>query len=143
MNYEFHQSSFSKAMLTGVFVGFVVTVICLIYNVMFRTSTGFSPADFINVSSLIFVLNLIFWGIGIVYALLLRNSKRADGIFEILFILLMGFCIWKCATMHRWDDIQLNNQFKILLGGILAICTIGIVLIPYLYHHRKFIEHVI
>lgn len=143
MNYEYHQSPFSKAMLTGVFVGFVVTIVCLIYNVIFRTSTGFTPADFINVSSLIFALNLFFWIIGIIYASLLQSFKKADTIFEVLFVLLMAFLLWKGGTVHRLEDLGLNSQFKVLLEGILIINTIGIVLIPFLYRHRKFTEYVI
>jgi hypothetical protein len=143
MQYDSPKSPFTRATLTGVFVGFMVTVICLVFNAIFRTSTGFLPADFINVSSLIFALNLVFWMIGMIYALMLHKTRKADGIFELLFILLMGFCIWRGATVHRWDDAHLNAQFKTLLEGIILISTIGILLIPYLYRHRKFTEYVV
>jgi hypothetical protein len=143
MNYEYHQSPFSKAMLTGVFVGFVVTIICLIYNIIYRDSTGFLPADFINVSSLIFAVNLLFWLIGIVYFILLKSFKKGNIFFLVLFGLFAAFCIWRSAVMHRWDDTHLNAQFKGLLEGILVIMTIGIFIIPYLFHNKKFEEHVL
>lgn len=143
MDYEYHQSPFSKAMLTGVFVGFVITVICLIYNVIYRDSTGFLPADFINVSSLIFAVNLLFWLIGIVYFILLNNFKKGDIFFLVLFGLFAAFCIWRTATIHRWNDAHLNAQFKGLMEGILIIMTIGIFIIPYLFHNKKFEEHII
>ncbi len=143
MNYENYQTPFSKAMLTGVFVGFIVTIFCLIYNVMYRSSTGFLPADFINVSTLIFGLNLIFWIIGIVYALLAQKFQKSDRIFEVVFMLMMVFLIWKATTIQRWPDAQLNGQFKVLLEGILVISTIGIALIPFLYRHQKFTEYVL
>ncbi len=143
MNYQYNQLPFSKPMLTGVFVGFTVTIFCLIYNVIFRTSTGFLPADFINVSTLIFGLNLIFWVIGIAYALLLQRFQKADKIFEVVFLLLMAFLIWRVAIVQRWQDAHLNAQFKILLEGILIISAIGIGLIPLLYRHPKFTKYVL
>ena len=66
-NYDFRKSVFCRAMMTGVFVGFVSTIIALVYNIFYRDETGYLPADIINVSSLIFAMNLIFWVIGIIY----------------------------------------------------------------------------
>jgi hypothetical protein len=143
MDYEYQQSPFSKAMLTGVFVGFVITVICLIYNVIYRESTGFLPADFINVSSLIFAVNLLFWLIGIVYYILLKSFRKGNLFFIVLFVLFAAFCIWKSAGINRWDDTHLNSEFKGLLEGILIIMTLGILIIPYLFHNKKFEEHVL
>ena len=85
MDWEYHQSPLSKPILTSVFIGFFATILCLIYNIIFRESTGYKPADFINVSSLIFAVNLIFFGAGLVYFFLLRAFKRGDMVFEILF----------------------------------------------------------
>src|SRR2546423_5719340 len=111
MNYEFHQSPFSKAMLTGLFVGIIATVVCLIYNIIYRDSTGFYPADFINVSSLIFAINLLFWVLGIVYFIFLRTFKKADIIFIAVFALLTLFCLWRSIESHRSDNPQITTQF--------------------------------
>ena len=42
---------FYKAMMTGVFTGFCITIVCLVYNLIFRGNTNFIPADIINVST--------------------------------------------------------------------------------------------
>src|SRR6476469_39099 len=104
MDYEFHQSPLSKAILTSVFVGFFATVVCLIYNIIFRESTRYLPADFINVSSLIFVINLIFLIVGLLYFVFHRYFKKGDIVFEIIFGLLIIFCAWRADYAHMGND---------------------------------------
>jgi hypothetical protein len=100
MNYDYHQSPLSKAILTSVFVGFFATIVCLIYNIIFRESTGYKPADFINVSSLIFAVNLIFLIAGLLYFFFLRSFRKGDLVFEILFGALTIFCAWRASYVH-------------------------------------------
>ena len=66
MSNERH-SVFFKAMMTGLFVGVIDTVICLIFNIIYRNETGYILSSVINVSSLIFGINLILTLIGIVF----------------------------------------------------------------------------
>lgn len=142
MDYEFHQSSFSKAILTSVFIGFFTTIVCLIYNIILRESTGYLPADFINVSSLIFVVNLIFLIIGLLYFVLMRFSK-GDMIFEILFVVLTIFCAWRASFAHMENNSVLTSEFRTLLIGTVIIMGIGAVLVPLLFHNKKFEDAVI
>ena len=100
MDWEYHQSPLSKAILTSVFIGFFATSVCLIYNIIFRESTGYTPADFINVSSLIFAVNLIFLLVGLLYFFFLKAFRKGDMVFEILFGLLIIFCAWRAAYAH-------------------------------------------
>ncbi|HTM92740.1 MAG TPA: hypothetical protein VL095_09990 [Flavisolibacter sp.] len=137
MNYESHQSPFSKAVLTSVFVGISVTLLCLVYNMIFRESTGYRPADFINVSSLIFAVNLIFLVVGLIYFFFLRAFKKGDVVFEILFGLLIIFCAWRAAHAHMQNP-TLTSEFRTLLVGVIIIMGIGIELVPLLFHNKKF-----
>lgn len=142
MNYEFHQSPLSKAILTSVFIGFFATLVCLIYNIIFRESTGYLPADFINVSSLIFAVNLIFLIVGLVYFFFLRTFRKGDVVFEILFALLIIFCAWEAAHAHMQNP-TLTSEFRILLVGVIIIMGIGIELVPLFFHNKKFEEAVL
>jgi hypothetical protein len=58
MNSQQHPSFFNATM-TGLFVGIIDTLICLSYNIGYRNFTGYMPSAIINVSSLIFAVNLI------------------------------------------------------------------------------------
>lgn len=142
MDYEFHQSPFSKAVLTAVFVGFFATLVCLIYNIIFRESTGYQPADFINVSSLIFAINLIFLVIGVIYFVFLRSFKKGDVIFEVLFAVLTIFCAWRADQAHMINP-TLTSEFRTLLIGTIIIMGIGSVLIPFLFRNQKFVDAVL
>ena len=141
--YDFPKPAFSQTLITGVFVGYLATVFCLVYNIIFRDRTGFPLSDFINVSTIIFLVNLIFPVIGIVYYGIIATCKRADLIFDILCVLVLSFCIWKTETVHRTTEAHLNAEFKTLLLGIVIILGIGSFLIPVLYHSQKFKEAVL
>lgn len=143
MDYEYHQSPLSKAILTSVFIGFFATIVCLLYNIIFRESTGYLPADFINVSSLIFVVNLIFLVAGLLYFAFLSFVKKGDVVFEILFGLLIVFCIWKAAHAHMENSPLLSSEFRTLLIGTIVITGIGIELVPLLFHNKKFVDAVL
>ena len=131
-------------LLIGLFVGIIDTVLLLIYNVIYRDSTGFSPADFINVSSLIFVENLVFVIIGAIYFLFVRSFRKGEIIYMILFLLLTIFLVWKTELVSRTADHLENVQFRGLLLGVVIVTGISAAfLVPYLYHSKKFEEYVI
>ena len=144
MNRNFAQPLFSKATLTGVFVGFFTTLVLLLYNVIYRDSTGFTPQDFINVSSLIFAVNLLFFVIGMIYSVFVQSFKKGDLIFTVVFVLLTLFCIWQTEVGHRFADTHLNSEFKGLMLGVLIISGVAAAfVVPYLYHNDKFAENVL
>lgn len=139
MDYEFHQSPLSKAILTGVCVGFFSTVVCLLYNVIFRESTGYSATEYLNVSTLIFAVNLLFLVVGIFFFLFRSWFKKGNLIFEVVFALVILFCIWKAAQVHL-ESRSNTIEFRELLLGTIIILGIGIEIIPLLFNNRKFHE---
>jgi hypothetical protein len=143
MNNE-RYSIFFKAMMTGLFVGIIDTLICLIYNIVYRSETGYLPSSLINVSSLIFMVNLLLLVIGIVFFFFLRASKRGDVLFEVVTIALTAWLIWKTAGLTRcFGDPKLDRGFRGLLGGIILILGASTACIPFLYRSRRFVDAVI
>ncbi|HEU4634314.1 MAG TPA: hypothetical protein VFS22_10030 [Flavisolibacter sp.] len=144
MDYEFHQSPLSKAILTGLFAGFTATIVCLVYNLIFRESTLFSLSDIINVSSLIFAVNLLFLVIGIIYYGFIRSFSKGNLIFITVFALLTVFFAWKAEGVHRSANEVLNTEFRqLLLGVVIIIGLSAAFLLPFLFHSKKFEEHVL
>lgn len=143
-NETISQTTFTKALLTSVFVGFFITIICLFYDVIFRESTGYYPADYINVSSLIFAVNLIFVLMGAVYFIFIRNFKKGDVLFSILFGVLTIFCAWRADYANMQNNHVLSAEFRTLLIGIIVLLGIGATLaVPLLYHNKKFLDYFI
>jgi p-aminobenzoyl-glutamate transporter AbgT len=140
MNTTQDRAPFFKPVLSAVFAGIISTVICLGYDIAYRDGTGFSPSGFINVSSIIFVVNILFLITGIVYSLLVASFRKADLIFFVIFLALILFCIWRTLGVQRSPNHEETVQFRGLLIGILVIIGIGMAAIPYLFHNRKF-EH--
>jgi hypothetical protein len=142
MNNE-QNSVFFKAMMTGLFIGIVDTIICLGYNIGYRDLTGYLPSAFINVSSLIFAINILLVVVGIVYFGFVRLFGKRDIVFVIAMLMVTAFCLWKLQTGHRFDNERLDGQFHGLLGGIILVLGFSSASIPFWYHNRKFEEHVL
>ena len=141
--YDFPKPTFSQTLITGLFVGYIATIFCLAYNIIFRDSTGFPLSDFINVSTIIFLVNLIFPVVGMLYYGIIATFRKPDVIFDIVCIIVMAFCIWKTETVHRTAEAHLNAEFKNLLLGIVLILGIALFFIPVLYHSKKFKDAVL
>ena len=142
MNNE-RYSIFFKAMMTGLFVGIIDTLICLAYNIGYRTYTGYLPSSLINVSSLIFMVNLLLLVIGIVYFFFLRASRRGDVLFEVVVLAVTVWLIWKTTGLTRFGDPKMDSGFRGLLGGIILILGASTACIPFLYRSRRFVEAMI
>ena len=95
MTNHFNQIPFAKTILTALFAGIIATMVCLGYNIWFREATYFGPSDFINVSSIIFIVNLLLLLAGVAYYALKSWSRRGDLIYTLFFLLIIAFCIWK------------------------------------------------
>lgn len=134
---------FTKAILTSLFVGIVATILCMGYDVFYRDSTSFPLSDYINVSNLIFAVNLLFLLFGAVYYLFTR-FRKGEIFFVVLFLLLTGALVFLAAGIHRSNVPLLNTEFhQLFLPMVIIIGLLAALGIPYLYHSRKFEEHVL
>jgi hypothetical protein len=144
MEYDSPSSPFYRSLMTGLFVGIIDTLVCLVYNLVYRNSTGFQLSDIINVSSLIFFVNLLFPIIGMVYNGFLKWFKKGDLVYVIVFLVLTLFFAWRSEVVHRANDKTINHEFRTLLLGIVLILGVSAaLLVPYLYHNKKFEEYVV
>lgn len=144
MEYDSPSSPFYRSLMTGLFVGIIDTLLCLIYNLIYRERTGFDLSSIINVSSLIFFINLLFPVIGIIYNGFLKYFKKGDRVFIAVFLGLTLFFAWRSEVVYRTTDQTLNHEFRTLLLGIVLILGVSAaVLVPYLYHNKKFEENVV
>ena len=142
--YDSRKSLFYRAFMTSVFTGIFVTLATMFYDLAFVEYMKYPLSAIINVSSLIFGVNLVFLVIGAVYYFFLHYFKKGDTFFIVLFVLLTAFLVLKAWAIHRTDDVNVNSQFHYLLSGIIIITGIGaFFVIPYLFHSKKFEEHVL
>lgn len=144
MSSDYKNIPLSKAIMTGLFIGIIDTVICLIYNLVYRDFTNFPLSAFINVSTLIFAVNLLFPVIGIVYFWCTKALRQGNMLYIILFALLTVFFCWKAEEVNRSPILAYNTGFHGLLLGIVLIlgasATIGL---PWLYRSKKFEDEVL
>jgi hypothetical protein len=135
---------FYKALMTGVFTGFAVTILCLFYNLFYRGSTDFIPADIINVSSIIFGVNSFFLLVGLAYGFFAKASGKGDLIHMAVFAALTLFCVWRVQFAVRSDNPVTNAEFRSLLTAIILIVGVSASFaIPFLFHNKGFEKDII
>ncbi len=134
---------FTNAMITGLFIGIIDTLICLAYNIGYRNFTGYTPSMLINVSSLIFAVNLLLLITGMVYFLFRKAFGGRDYIYVVLAVLFTGFLAWKTEIGHRFADTTVNAEFKGLLLGIVLILGTSAILLPFFYRSKFFGKYVL
>jgi hypothetical protein len=82
--------------------------------------------------------------VGYIYFVFIKNFRRGDVLFVVLFVLLTALSIWQAYGIHRSDNPVVNMQFHQLLAGIFLINGVVVFAgIPFLFHNRKFNEAVI
>jgi hypothetical protein len=131
---------FSKVFLTGLFAGILATLVCYVFDIYFRLSTNYGPSDYINVSSITFIVNILLLIGGLVYYALRIWLKRPDTLFTILCLAVTAFSIWMTTRIHRFDDERMNREFIQLLGGTIIIIGIATLCIPWFYQNKKILD---
>src|ERR1043166_2957552 len=126
MKEETYQTPFSMAILTSLFAGFFTTVLCLVYDIIYREETRFPLSDIINVSSLLFAVNLLFFLVGFIYSIFVKRSRKSELIFIGLFVLLIILGAIGAESVVRSPVHELTLQFRGLLLGVIIIIGIGI-----------------
>lgn len=143
MNNDNRQQAFFKAMMTGLFLGIIDTVICLAYNIGFRSETGYIPSEIINVSSLIFSVCLLLTIVGIVFFFFHRFIRGGDLVYSVVFLALTIWLTMKTFSSVRFEDAHLNSGWHGLMGGVVLICGISAVSLPLFFRSNKFQDAVI
>ena len=142
MNNDRH-SAFFKALMTGLFIGIIDTIILLAYNIGYRSETGYIPSEIINVSSLIFGVNLLLTIVGVLFFFFHRYIRGGDVVYTIFFLALTIWLAFKTFPSVRFGDAHLDSGWHGLMGGVVLICGISAACLPLLYRSEKFQDAVI
>ena len=128
---------FGKTFLTALFSGIIATGACFIFEIWYRMVTFYGPSDFINVASIIFIVNLLLLLSGIAYFAFKSWFRKGDLMYAIFSMLITAFCIWEITKIHQFADLKVNRQFIQLLSGITIIIGVAALCVPYFYNNRK------
>lgn len=144
MEQENMQTPFTKAFMTALFVGIITSVICLVFNGIYREETRLEPTDIINVGSIIFGVNIIFLLLGILFYCMRLLKGTGELIYIAGLVLLTLFLGWKAEGVVRSSNQEVNAAFRGLLLGIVVIIGIGAALaVPFLFHNKKFGQNIL
>ena len=144
MEQDFKKTIFYRSFMTCVFAGLAGTVLCMFYDLAFVQMMKFPLSAIINVSTLIFAINIVFLVIGMLYYTAVALLKNGEPVYITLFILVTAFLLWKIQGFKRTDNPVINTQFRYLSSGIVIILgLLAAVIVPVLYRNKKFDEYVL
>jgi hypothetical protein len=137
MNYDYKQTAFSKAILSGLFAGITATLANLVYDFVYRDITQFQPSTIINVPSIILASTLLLTIAGLIFHLFRHYLKRGRAIYKFLLLVLTLLCVYFSIHVQRSADPVITNQFRWLLTGVVIILgSLAVFFIPYLFDHE-------
>lgn len=135
---------FTKVIMTAVYTGILGTLLAMAYDLYYVKTLHFPLSEIINVATIIFAVNLLFFAIGFIFYGMISSFKGGETVFIVLFIALTLMGISKASGVHRTDDPVVNIQFRHLLSGIIIIMgVLAAVIMPILFHNRKFEQYFI
>ena len=136
MDYNYKQTNLSKAIFGGLFAGLIACAAAEIFNIIFRLSTGFSSATFINVETLIFAPVIFCVIAGILYFILTKFVKKGRLIYIVLFVLITVAGVVMGFMRHYTSSGPAFQKALVLHTGIVLIigCTAAFVQ-PYVTKH--------
>jgi len=144
MEKDFGKTMFYRAFMTCVFAGLLGTVLCMIYDLAFVEWMHFPFSSIINVSTLIFAINIIFLVIGALYYWSVKYIRRGETIYTVTLLVLTAVLIWRLQGVERSSNAVINGQFRWLSSGIVIILgLLASVAVPAMYHNKKFDEYVL
>jgi hypothetical protein len=141
MDYNYKQTNLSKAIFGGLFAGLIACGISELYNIIFRYTTNYQPADLMNVETLIFAPVFFCVIAGIIYFILTKFSKKGRLIYTILFILITISVSFSALNMHLTESVLLIHQFRELFISIVIIIGVtATFILPYVTKHDALID---
>jgi len=144
MEQDFQKNIFYRSFMTCVFAGLTGTVLSMFYDLFFAQVLNFPLSSMINVSTLIFTINLTFIVIGFLFYGLISASRYGETIYISVFMVITIFFIWKLQGVHRTENDAVNTQFRYLSSGIVAILGLLASLgVPFLFHNKQFDKYVL
>lgn len=144
MEKDFEKSMFYRSYMTCIFAGLIGTVLCMVYDLAFVQVMNFPFSSIINVSTLIFGINIAFLVIGALYYWSVKFARRGEMIYTVLLLVLTILLVLRMQGVQRSTDAIINSQFRWLSSGIIVMLgALAAIVVPVLYHSRKFEDHVL
>jgi len=133
-----------RAFMTALFVGVADALICLIYNVIYRSGRPYFDSSIINVSYIIFGMLFLFAMIGLVYLFAMRLFRQGNLIFMLLMIVLSAVVLFAIHSGNFSADIVECHSLRAEATGITIIAGVSAAVgIPLLHGSHGFELYVV
>ncbi len=134
----YQRSLLSVSLMTAVFCGFTATVVGLLFNVIFRFATNFPISDIINVSTLIYMINILFLVAGLIFWGVKSTGSSGNIIFIAFTLVVCGIMFWLASGSQLTDVPRLIKPYRQLLNGLVLIIMLFMLAMPMLAGNKKF-----
>jgi hypothetical protein len=133
-----------RAFMTALFAGVADALLCLIYNVIYRSGRPYFDSSIINVSYIIFGMLFLFAMIGLVYLFALRLFRQGNLVFMFLMIIVTVVALLAIHSGNFSSDLVERQSLRAEATGITIIVGFSAAAgIPLLHSSHKFELYVV
>ncbi len=141
MSNPVNNTSFSKAILSGLLTGIIAAFLNLIYTIVYRESTGFATGEIVMPVTIFIGFPVLLMMGGYAYFLLQKHMKTGTGWFVFFCIAFMAALIMVTILDTRRNGGTLLSGLKgLCLGLEIITCLLAAIFIPYFARHPKIYE---
>ncbi|MEO6233455.1 MAG: hypothetical protein ABJB11_11800 [Ferruginibacter sp.] len=136
-------SKLTRYTLVGLFSGIIALMLNFLFDIIFRTITGFSYFQVVNVSTIIFgsVLPVTIGGVLLYF---FEKVKGGMFLYIICFSAITAALIYLEAGSHMFQKALLQTEFHELFGGLILILGVFTAwIVPFLSRNSKLTAQVI
>jgi hypothetical protein len=129
-------TSFSRALMAGVVCGVIAALLNAVYDLFYRTSTGFESDKLISPVPIFFAIPVVMMVAGIIFFEMVEFIKVGRLLFTAIFLVLTVIAI-VFDVSARGESGAMSGRSGLLLGIVIVTGLVVAFLLPFLATHPK------
>jgi len=115
----------------------IATVAGLIYNILYRSISGYSSGEIVNIFSTIFSYILVSMILSLAFYIVVKNAEAKSKIFTYSLIVLAIISMAAVLFSDTSNKFVFGGDKGLIAGHIFIGGILAAFLIPYFYRHSK------
>jgi len=132
-------NTLSRGILGGLFAGIITTGVNLLFDYIYRSTTGYLVAEYVNINSITFFTIPTLVAAGIVYAIIKDYVKKGAWVYTMLALVITTIVAFipLGPNMLPNGNLMPASARGLTMGIEIITGVMGAFLLPYFAEHQK------